>query len=67
MIYKKEAAEDVLVPAQAYLGRYYRQLHKYSFRLFLRDVIKHQDLFTLERRGPLRHAPGDRAVRANPA
>ncbi len=47
-VYKKEPPDDLLVPAKKYLGNYYRMLHKYSFRLFLRDVIQHQDLFTLE-------------------
>ncbi len=47
-IYKKEPAEELLVPAKKYLAGYYRMLHKYSFRLFLRDVIKHRDSFTLE-------------------
>jgi len=48
-IYKKEPGDDLLLPAKKYLPPFYRMLHKYSFRLFLRDVIKHQDLFTLER------------------
>lgn len=47
-IYKKEPSEDLLIPAKRHLGRYYRMLHKYSFRLFLRDVIKQQASFTLE-------------------
>jgi len=47
-IYKKEPTGDLLVPTKQYLSRYYRLLHKYSFRLFLRDVIKHQDRFGLE-------------------
>ncbi len=47
-IFKKEPPDDLLVPAKKYLGGYYRMLHKDSFRLFLRDVIQHQDLFTLE-------------------
>jgi len=47
-IYKKEPSGDLLVPAKKYLDEYYRMLHKYSFRLFLRDVIKRQDLFTFE-------------------
>jgi hypothetical protein len=47
-VYKKEPLDDLLVPAKRYLTGYYRMLHKYSFRLFLRDVIKHQELFTLE-------------------
>ncbi len=47
-IYKKEPSDDLLVPAKKYLGAYYRMLHKYSFRLFLRDVIQHQDRFSPE-------------------
>lgn len=47
-VYKKEPAQSLLVPARAHLDRYYATLHKYSFRLFLRDVIKHQDGFDLE-------------------
>ena len=45
-IYRKEPSEDLLVPGRAFIDEYYRMLHKYSFRLFLRDVIKHQDFFT---------------------
>jgi hypothetical protein len=47
-IYKKEPPDDLLVPAKKYQTRYYQMLHKYSFRLFLRDVIKHQRPFTPE-------------------
>ena len=47
-IYKKEPAEDLLIPAQPFLDDYYAMLHRYSFRLQLRDVIKYQDSFTLE-------------------
>ena len=47
-VYKKEPAGDLLVPAPAVRGRYVELLHRYSFRLFLRDVIKHQDRFTVE-------------------
>jgi hypothetical protein len=47
-IYKKEPATDLLIPAKKHLAAYYKMLHKYSFRLLLRDVIKHQELFTLE-------------------
>lgn len=46
IIYKKEPAEDLLVPSKRHLDNYYRLLHKYSFRLFLRDVIKHQVFFS---------------------
>ncbi len=47
-IYKKEPADDLLIPAKKDLNGYYKMLHKYSFRLFLRDVIKHQEFFTFE-------------------
>jgi hypothetical protein len=47
-IYKKEPSEDLLIPARRHLSDYYRMLQKYSFRLFLRDVIKSQDYFTIE-------------------
>ncbi len=47
-IYKKEPVDDLLIPSKKFLDAYYRMLHKYSFRLFLRDVIKHQKPFSLE-------------------
>src|SRR5512135_1748567 len=47
-VYKKEPSEDRLIPSKKYLRSYFQMLHKYSFRLFLRDVIKHQGIFTLE-------------------
>src|SRR5512143_1443474 len=47
-VYKKEPGDDLLVPSKKYLAGYYRMLHKYSFRLLLRDVIKHQECFALE-------------------
>jgi hypothetical protein len=47
-IYKKEPGEDLLLPGPEFLDEYYAMLHKYSFRLFLRDVIKHQSGFTIE-------------------
>ncbi len=47
-IFKKEPSDDLLVPARKHLSTYYRMLHKYSFRLFLRDVIQHQELFSPE-------------------
>jgi len=48
-IYKKEPSEDLLLPSKKYLSNFYEKLKKYSFRLFLRDVIKHQDFFTIEK------------------
>lgn len=47
-IYKKEPADDLLMPVKKYMPAYRSRLKKYSFRLFLRDVIKHQDSFTLD-------------------
>jgi len=45
-IYKKEPRDDLLMP-ERFIASYYRMLHKYSFRLFLRDVIKFQRGFTI--------------------
>lgn len=47
-IYKKEPSEDLVLPAKKFLNDFYEMLKKYSFRLFLRDVIKHQGSFTRE-------------------
>jgi hypothetical protein len=47
-VHKKEPSEDLLIPSKKYLHSYYQMLHRYSFRLFLRDVIKHRGPFTLE-------------------
>lgn len=46
LIYKKERLEDLLLPESKYIDEYYEMLKKYSFRIFLRDVIKHQPSFT---------------------
>jgi hypothetical protein len=48
-IYKKEPSDDLLVPDKKYAAAFYKKLKKYSFRLFLRDVIKHQNSFSLEK------------------
>jgi hypothetical protein len=47
-VYKKEPSDDLLVPDEPFRGSFFDMLHKYSFRLLLRDVIKYQDRFTLE-------------------
>jgi hypothetical protein len=47
-VYKKEPPDDLLIPEELFRDGFYTALHKYSFRLFLRDIIKHQDRFTLE-------------------
>lgn len=47
-IYKKEPSEDLLLPEKEFQNGFYELLKKYSFRLFLRDVIKQQDFFRLE-------------------
>ena len=46
--YKQAAEEGLLLPDAPFRGRYYRLLHRYSFRLFLRDVIKHQEGFSAD-------------------
>ena len=46
-VYKKEPADDLLMPYGKSVGRFYELMKKYSFRLLLRDVIKYQDGFTL--------------------
>jgi hypothetical protein len=48
-IYKKEPSEDLLLPEEKFATGFYEMLKKYSFRLFLREIIKHQKFFTLER------------------
>jgi len=47
-VHTKEPASDLVVPVAPFIDAFYRLLHKYSFRLFLRDVIKHQDRFTAD-------------------
>ncbi len=47
-IYKKEPSEDLVLPAKRFIDDFYGMLKKYSFRLFIRDVIKHQEYFTKE-------------------
>ena len=47
-IYKKEPSEDLILPAKEFQQGFYEVMKKYSFRLFLRDVIKHQDFFRIE-------------------
>jgi hypothetical protein len=47
-IYKKEPSDDLILPAREFQKGFYGLMKKYSFRLFLRDVIKHQDFFRLE-------------------
>jgi hypothetical protein len=47
-IYKQEPSEDLLVPADEFIDGFYEMLKRYSFRLFLRDVIKNQEFFTAE-------------------
>ncbi len=47
-VYKKEGDDDLLLPAVPLRDGFYEMLHRYSFRLVLRDVIKHQDRFTID-------------------
>lgn len=48
-IYRKAPGGDLLLPADGkFLEGWYEAMKHYSFRLFLRDVIKHQEGFTPE-------------------
>ncbi len=47
-IYRKERDGDVLKPGKGFREEFYSLMGKYSFRLFLRDAIKHQEAFTPE-------------------
>lgn len=47
-IYKKEPSDDLLLPGEKFINSFYEMMKKYSFRLFLRDVIKYQRFFRLD-------------------
>ena len=46
-IYKCEPDQDLLAPGAPHINAYYKKLIHYSFRIFLRDVIKRQEGFTI--------------------
>jgi hypothetical protein len=48
IIFRKEPMEDLIVPDSGSIDSFYERMKRYSFRLFLRDVIKNQDGFTGE-------------------
>ncbi len=47
-IFKSKPSDDLLIPSEEFLSSFYEMLKKYSFRLFLRDVIKKQEGFKPE-------------------
>jgi hypothetical protein len=47
-VHRKNPVDDLLIPAPDRLDEYYEFMKRYSFRLFLRDVIKQQSHFTLK-------------------
>lgn len=47
-IFKKDSPDDLLLPSAVHIDKYYNALKRYSFRLFLRDVIKQQEGFELQ-------------------
>lgn len=47
-VFSKNPREDLLLPSEEFIDAYYHMLHRYSFRLFLRDVIKYQTFFSTE-------------------
>ena len=59
-VYKHEPPDDLLLPEAACLDAFYERLKGYSFRLFLRDVIKFQEGFTPEQVSRLAPPPATR-------
>ncbi len=47
-IHKSEPLQDLLIPEPAHLSDFYKKLLHYSFRIFLRDVIQHQEKFSVK-------------------
>ncbi|MBU0965401.1 MAG: hypothetical protein KKA54_03360 [Proteobacteria bacterium] len=47
LIYKSQPDQDLLLPDTPHIDSFYRKLLHYSFRIFLRDVIKHQQQFSV--------------------
>jgi len=47
-VHRKDPVDDLLIPSAEYVDAYYDLMKKYSFRLFLRDVIKNQSVFTVK-------------------
>jgi hypothetical protein len=47
-IYRREPADDLLIPEEKFIAGFYAMMQRYSFRLFLREVIKHQTFFSME-------------------
>lgn len=45
-VYKKQPSDDLLLPEKDRIDSFYEMMKKYSFRLFLRDVIKRQEQFS---------------------
>lgn len=45
-IFQKQCGEYLLLPEPKFIDSYYENLKKYSFRLFLRDVIKQKGTFS---------------------
>jgi hypothetical protein len=44
-IHSMQRGDDLLLPGAGHIERFYEMMRKYSFRLFLRDVIKHRRRF----------------------
>jgi hypothetical protein len=56
-VFSKNPREDLLLPSEEFIDAYYCMLHRYSFRLFLREVIKYQTSFRTE--NVVRYAAAD--------
>lgn len=47
-VFSQNPSEDLLLPSDEFLDDYYGMLHRYSFRIFLRDIIRQQKIFHIE-------------------
>lgn len=48
VVHSADSSDDLVIPAKKHMNKYFSLMNKYSFRLFMRDVIKYQDGFGLE-------------------
>lgn len=47
-VYKSQPSQDLVIPETIHIDSFYKKLLHYSFRIFLRDIIKHQEKFSIQ-------------------
>ena len=47
-IYKSQPLQDLVAPETIHIDSFYKKLLHYSFRIFLRDILKHQEKFSIQ-------------------